>query len=51
MFYLEKDANGYLVLNKEGRRLINLINKPPRQHGKQNLQSWINLKNNRLNPK
>ena len=44
MFYLKKDANGYLALHKEGRRLINQFYKPPRQHGKNNLQSWLNLR-------
>jgi hypothetical protein len=43
MYFLQKDKDGYLVLNKEGRQLIKLLYKPPKQHGKKHLEEWKNL--------
>ena len=40
MYILKKDKDGYWVLNKEGRQLINHFYKPPKQHGKKNLRQW-----------
>ena len=45
MYFLKKAKDGYLVLNKEGRQLINHFYKPPKQHGKKHLSSWQKLKN------
>ena len=40
MYFLKKDPNGHLVLNKTGQQLINQFYKPPKQHGKKHLEQW-----------
>ena len=40
MYFLKKDRNGQLVLNKRGQQLLNQFYKPPKQHGKKNLKKW-----------
>jgi len=37
MYFLQKDKDGYLVLNKEGRQLIKYLYKP-------HLEEWKKLK-------
>ena len=44
MFFLRKLPDGTIVLNKQGQQLLNKYYPPPKQHGKKNLQQWLDLK-------
>lgn len=46
MYFLEKDRDGKLVLNKKGRQLLNHFYKPPKQHGKKHMKEWQQLELN-----
>jgi hypothetical protein len=40
MYFLKRNADGTLSLNKQGRQLINQFYKPPKQHGTKDLEQW-----------